>query len=354
MNTAERSARAALLAATEGEDPRVHELVRRLGLVEASVQIASEIDGAEILKHAAELDVRLVIPGDDEWPTQLDALPLPPWGLFVRGQENLRFIAARSVAIVGSRAATGYGMRVAADLAADLCEQGWSVISGLAFGIDAAAHRGALAVRGTTAAVLAGGVDSVYPSSNTDLGQRILESGVLISEVPPGIPPMRHRFLTRNRLIAALTRGTVIVEAAHRSGSLRTAAAAESLLRPVMAVPGSVDSAASAGTHRWIAERRAELVTCAADVLALVGDLDSGAVQVPLLAEREQTVLAVLTQRPQTVDRIASAARASAPEAMAALGVLAMLGLARQQSGRWLCAQRADLTPTDQHASVTT
>lgn len=336
MTDQERAARAALLSATEGDDARVQELVRRRGVVAAADQLAPDVDGDQILRHATADGIRLVIPGDDEWPTQVDQLPVPPLGLFVRGQENLRLIAARSVAIVGSRAATGYGLRVAADLAAEMSERGWSVISGLAFGIDAAAHRGALAVRGSTAAVLAGGVDSVYPASNHELGQRILHSGVLISEVPPGVPPMRHRFLTRNRIIAALTRGTIIVEAAHRSGSLRTAAAAEALLRPVMAVPGSVHSAASAGTHRWIAERRAELVTSAADVLEIVGDLHATAVQEPLLAPREQSVLAVLTPRPQPVDQVARKASHSAAEAMSALGVLALLGLARHREGRWM------------------
>lgn len=336
MSQRERAARAALLAATEGEDARVLEMVHRMGVVSAAHHLAPQVDGAEILRCAKDAGIRLVIPGDDEWPTQIDQLPVPPWGLFVRGQENLRLIAARSVAIVGSRAATGYGLRVAADLAAELSERGWSVISGLAFGIDAAAHRGALAVRGSTAAVLAGGVDSIYPASNHDLGQRILESGVLISEVPPGVAPMRHRFLTRNRIIAALTRGTIIVEAAHRSGSLRTAAAAESLLRPVMAIPGPVHSAASVGTHRWIAERRAELVTSATDVLDIVGDLHATAVQEPLLAPREQSVLAALTMRPQAVDQVARAATQSAAEAMSALGVLALLGLARHREGRWM------------------
>lgn len=335
-HTDERVARAVLLAATEGDDVRALEAVRRFGVIDAARQVAPDIDGARILGACEEEQVRLVIPGDAEWPTQLDHLPVPPWGLFVRGREDLRLIAARSVAIVGSRAATGYGLRVAADLAAELCERGWSVISGLAFGIDAAAHRGALAVRGTTGAVLAGGLDSIYPASNEELGLRILESGVLISEVPPSVPPMRHRFLTRNRLIAALTRGTVIVEAAHRSGSLRTAASAEGLLRPVMAVPGSVHSAASAGTHKWIADRRAELVTSAEDVLEIVGELHATATQQPLLATREETVMAALSTKPQGVDQIARTCTLSAPDVMAALGVLALLGLARHQEGRWL------------------
>lgn len=334
-----RRARAALLASTEGEDPRVHELVRRIGIEAAARQLAAAIDVDQVLGLCQEAGARLLIPGDDEWPTQLDSLEFPPWGVFVRGAENLRLLASRSIAIVGSRAATAYGSRVASDLAADLCERGWSVISGLAFGIDAAAHRGALAVQGPTAAVLAGGVDTIYPAAHQELGERVLAGGVLISEVPPGYPPMRHRFLTRNRLIAGLTRGTVVVEAAHRSGSLRTAAAAEALVRPVMAVPGSIHSAASGGTHQWIAERRAELVTSAADVLAIVGEINPVATQEALLADRERAVLAALGTRPVPAEQIAAATSRSLQEVMSSLGVLAVLGLAHHQSGRWMLAR---------------
>jgi DNA processing protein len=336
--TSDRISRALLLAATEGEDPRVHQSVRDRGLEAAAAYWARELDGEALLRRVADSGARLVIPDDDEWPTQLEDLEFPPWGLFVRGAENVRALAAHSVAIVGSRSATGYGLRVAADLAADLAERGWSVISGLAFGIDAAAHRGALAVHGPTAAVLAGGVDAIYPASHTELGERIMRAGAVISEVPPGVPPMRHRFLTRNRLIAALTRGTIVIEAARRSGSLRTAASAEALLRPVMALPGPITSAASAGTHRLIAERRAELVTSAADVLGIVGELGAEGGQQLLLAEREQATLAVLNRRGASADQIAARSGRPLPEVMASLGLLAVLGLASHRDGRWMQA----------------
>lgn len=332
----ERSARAALLAHCEGEDRQVFDYVRREGAHAAMQRVGGSLEqGESILHTCAETGIALVIPGDDQWPTQLDRLPVPPLGLFVRGNHDLRLLAARSIAIVGSRAATGYGIRVASDLAAELGERGWSIISGLAFGIDAAAHRGALASQAPTAAVLAGGVDAIYPAAHTDLGSRVLERGLLISEVPPGVAPMRHRFLTRNRLIAGLTRATVIVEAAHRSGSLRTAAAAESLLRPVMAVPGSIHAPSSAGVHRWIAERRAELVTCAADVLAIVGELNPVGTQPPLLDEREERILALLQARPRTLDEITARSGHTAAETLAALGVLALFGLAQQRDGAW-------------------
>lgn len=232
------------------------------------------LESGEAILASLPTDARFVIPGDSEWPTQLNDLATPPLGLYVRGDADLRMLALSSVAIVGSRAASPYGLRVASDLAADLCDRGWSIISGAAFGIDAAAHRGALAVGGLTAAVLANGIDEAYPRAHTDLIRRIRENGVVVSEVPPGSHPTRARFLTRNRIIAALTRGTLIVEAAHRSGSLRTAAQAEELLRVVMATPGPIDSASSVGVHQWIAGRRAELVTSAAEVIELLGSLE--------------------------------------------------------------------------------
>jgi DNA processing protein len=175
------------------------------------------------------------------------------------------------VAVVGSRSSTTYGESVAAELAASLAELGWTVVSGGAFGIDAAAHRGALAVSGTTLVALASGVDVPYPRSNSALLERIADEGAVLSEVPPGRPAARHRFLDRNRVIAALTRGTVVVEAAFRSGALNTARTAHDLGRQVMGVPGPVTSAMSAGVHQLVRERGAVLVTDAADVIEQVG-----------------------------------------------------------------------------------
>lgn len=264
----EREIRAALSASADNE-----KLLRRIA-IEGLERVAPNASGGAEILASLPADARFVIPGDLEWPQQLNDLQAPPIGLYVRGEADLRMLALSSIAIVGSRAASAYGVRVASDLAADLAERGWSIVSGAAFGIDAAAHRGALAVGGLTAAVLANGIDEAYPRAHTDLIRRISENGVVLSEVPPGSHPTRARFLTRNRLIAALTRGTVVVEAALRSGSLRTASQAEDLLRVVMAVPGPIDSPSSAGAHRWIAERRAELVTSAAEVIELVGSLE--------------------------------------------------------------------------------
>jgi DNA protecting protein DprA len=176
------------------------------------------------LTVCAKLGGRMVCPGDPEWPTQLDALEdRAPYGLWLRGPADLRFGCLRSIAVVGARAATSYGTRVAADMGAELSGRGWTVVSGGALGIDAAAHRGALAAGGTTIAVLANGVDYAYPPRNDGLLNEIGDSALLVSEWPPGTTPTRLRFLVRNRVIAALTNGTVVVEADIRSGALNTA-----------------------------------------------------------------------------------------------------------------------------------
>jgi DNA processing protein len=223
--------------------------------------------------------IRLVCPDDPEWPSQLDLLGAGrPWGLWVRGQADLRFACLRSVSIVGTRAATGYGTHVTAELAAALAERGWTVVSGGAFGIDGQAHRGALAAEGVTVAVLPSGLDAPYPRSHHDLFEAIVTHGALVSEQPPGRMPTRPGFLVRNRLIAALSRGTVLVEAALRSGALNTARHARDQNRPLMAVPGPVTSMASAGCHLAIRDWGAVCVTDVHDVLACLsfnpGDLD--------------------------------------------------------------------------------
>lgn len=239
------------------------------------------LDAARDLDRAARAGIRFVIPGDPEWPAQLDRLghcarldrtDWAPWGLWIKGPLHLDELV-ESVAIVGSRTGTTYGTTLASTLAADLARSGLVVVSGGAFGVDAAAHRGALVAEGRTAAVLACGVDRVYPTGNRDLLGRIAERGALISEAPPGCAPMRHRFLTRNRLIAGLTCGTVVVEAAVRSGALNTAGWATSIDRPVMGVPGPVTSAASEGVHELIRSGAASLVGRAEDVREVVGGI---------------------------------------------------------------------------------
>jgi DNA processing protein len=246
------------------------------------------------LRRAERCGARLVVPEDDEWPAlPLHALtvavssepddhkqqpdrtlaPVPPVALWARGPARLDELVERSVAIVGSRASTAYGEHVAGELGHQLGERGWTVVSGGAFGIDAAAHRGAMAAEAPTVAVLACGVDRPYPAAHGALFHRIAETGLLVSEWPPGCAPLRHRFLVRNRLIAALTRGTVVVEAAARSGAQATARRAQQLGRQVLVVPGPVTSAMSVGCHELLREEElgATLVASAAHVISAVG-----------------------------------------------------------------------------------
>ncbi|MCF6744956.1 DNA-protecting protein DprA [Blastococcus sp. KM273128] len=246
------------------------------------------------LRRAERCGARLLVPEDDEWPAyRLHALTVavaeepvhrrdqtdrtralvPPLALWVRGAARLDELAERSVAVVGARASSAYGEHVAGELGHQLGERGWTVVSGGAFGIDGAAHRGALAAGAPTVAVLSCGVDRPYPAGNGALFHRIAEDGLLVSEWPPGCAPLRHRFLVRNRLIAGLTRGTVVVEAAARSGAQATAHRAQKLGRPVMVVPGPVTSALSVGCHELLRDEKvgAVLVTTAAQVVEAVG-----------------------------------------------------------------------------------
>jgi DNA processing protein len=221
-----------------------------------------------------ERGIRLVCPQDGEWPAGLASLAgAQPYALWVRGSvRDLAAACQRSVAIVGSRAATAYGGYVAAELAASVAAQGWTVISGGAYGIDGAAHRGALAGRGDTIAVMACGVDRPYPAGHKELLDEVAGAGAVISEWPPGRTPTRLRFLVRNRVIAAMAPATVVVEAGQRSGALNTARHARDLGRILMAVPGPVTSEMSAGCHFIIRNWQATLVTGAPEVIeALAG-----------------------------------------------------------------------------------
>ncbi len=300
---AERLARLALSRLAEPGAWPVHDAVEEVGaaavvgqlregraalgispaLAAAAQARATHVDAAADLARLAEVGGRLVCPGDEEWPaarltwTRRGALlQAPPLALVVRGSLRLDEAVERSVALVGARAASAYGEHVAGELVTGLADEGVTVVSGGAYGIDGAAHRGALASgRAPTVAVLACGVDVAYPRGHDRLLARVAERGLLVSEHPPGATPTRVRFLVRNRLIAALSRGTVVVEAALRSGSLSTAGRARDLLRPVMAVPGPVTSALSAGCHALLRraegeEPAAELVTGCREVLAAV------------------------------------------------------------------------------------
>lgn len=286
----------------------------------------------------------LVLPGDPGWPARLDDLAeARPFALWVRGDPGV-LAGKRAVAVVGSRAATGYGQRVAADLGHALAESGVTVVSGGAYGIDAAAHRGALAASGPTVAVLAGGVDRLYPAGNTALLEAIADDGAVVAEVPPGCAPSRSRFLARNRLIAALGAGTVVVEAAWRSGALNTAAQAAALSRPVGAVPGPVTSMASAGCHRLLREQGAVCVTDAAEVRELVGPLGEDlaperVVQPGLLDDLDPVHARVLDSLPvraaAPVANLARTAGLGVAEVRGALGRLELDGRARRQGSGW-------------------
>lgn len=231
------------------------------------------LDLKSLTEQIGKSDAFLITRRDVDWPIRLDDLKAPPIALIGRGRREALQEIANSMSIVGTRNPTNYGIRVAGDFAAGAVDREWSVVSGGAFGIDSAAHRGALVAEGITIAILGGGVNSIFPSGNDRLFREIVESGLLVSEVLPNVHAIPARFLTRNRLIAGISRATVVVEAAFRSGSLRTARDAAEIFRPVMAIPGQITSPTSDGCHRLIADRTAELVTSISDFMELVGPL---------------------------------------------------------------------------------
>ena len=290
-----RLARAYLLRVAEPPAPEVVSLVADLGPVRAAKMVRAgkaaddetaarrHLDfAARDLEEAAGKKARLVIPEDEEWPAwQLLALAnaaargvpgmTEPLGLWVRGPARLDELVQEAVAVIGARAATGYGEHVASEIAYELAQRSVTVVSGAAYGIDGCAHRGALGANGPTIAVLACGVDVAYPTGHTALLAKIADTGAVVSEYPPSTRPARHRFLVRNRLIAALAGGTVVVEAGHRSGSRNTAATTSALGRPLMAVPGPVTSALSVGCHDLLRTAGASAVCSAEHVMADAG-----------------------------------------------------------------------------------
>ncbi|MFJ9178637.1 DNA-processing protein DprA [Streptomyces sp. NPDC102360] len=301
------------------------------------------------LARAAAAGARFVCPGDAEWPGQLDDLgDGRPVGLWVRGGPNLRMWALRSVAVVGARACTDYGVRMGASLGAGLAERGWVVVSGGAYGVDAAAHRGALGATGATVAVLACGIDRIYPRGHAQLIDRVAEQGLVIGELPPGDHPTPSRFILRNRVIAALTRGTVVVEAAYRSGALGTVRWAQRLGRHAMGVPGPVTSSVSAGVHELL-RKEAVLVTDAAEVVELVGEMGELAPErrgpvLPrdLLPPGAARVLAALPAR--GVCSVAEAGRGagtSQDETIGRLYELRSLGFVERHGDGWQLTRQA-------------
>jgi DNA processing protein len=382
-STAERIARAGLMWLAEPNDQRMYAFVQRVGAIEAYASVRrsngplddlpgaanyrARLDGCDPERQLALADrhgARLVVPGDLEWPSQLGGLGLarapgqrscaPPLGLWVRGRQDLRWSVLRSVAMVGSRAATGYGSRMASELAAGLADRRWSVLSGGAYGIDAAAHRGSLAAGGITVCVLACGVDVPYPRGNASLFEQIVAEGVLVSELSPGRHPGKVRFLDRNRLIAGLTAGTVVVEASYRSGALNTASWARRLNRPVLAVPGPATSPLSQGVHREIRERGAELVTDAGEIVAAAGTMGEALAEAEADVDRLQAERAAAARREDGLDELAKrvldalpargarslveisrASGLSAELVFQRLMQLSALELATQRSGGW-------------------
>ncbi|MCX4696784.1 DNA-processing protein DprA [Streptomyces sp. NBC_01408] len=312
---------------------------------------AVRADPGRDLAAAAEAGVRFIVPRAPEWPTQLDDLgDARPVGLWLRGLPNLRTWALRSVALVGARACTPYGAHMAQSLAAGLAERGWVVVSGAAYGIDGAAHRGALASGGATVAVLACGVDVAYPRGHAGLLGRIAGQGLVLGELPPGSHPTPSRFVLRNRVIAALTRGTVVVEAAHRSGALVTARRARDLGRFTMGVPGPATSALSAGVHELL-RGEAVLVTDAAEVAELVGGMGELAPERrgPVFArdllgpDTSRVLEALPAGRPAQLDAVALASGISVDEVIGRLYELHSLGFVERQGDGWqLSRQRPD------------
>lgn len=312
----------------------------------------------ECLRTARRAGASLLLPEDSAWPSSLDDLgEHGPVCLWVRGDASVLSRLAPAVAIVGARAATSYGDYIAMELSADLAGRGVSIVSGAAYGIDGAAHRAALTAGGTTIALLAGGVDRFYPAGHAALLHEITASGAVISETPCGSAPTKWRFLQRNRLIAAISDATVVVEAGWRSGSLNTAGHAAALARPLGAVPGPVTSAASAGCHRLLREYDARCVTNADDVMELLGldALHGSHGSIPLF-EMEQAVEpggrtddttriidALSTRSWRDTDDLARRSGLGRDEVTAILGLLALEGTVAQGEDGWRRLSATDI-----------
>lgn len=377
--TDERLARAALTRLVEPGKPSVATLLQEMSAARLLEQLeaqpgelASEVSGrVEHLNPERDLalaerrGIRFVIPGDPEWPPALDDLARlsavshrylgAPIGLWVRGPLRLTDLSG-AVAVVGSRDATTYGESVAREIGAGLARAGRCTVSGAAFGIDQAAHRGALAMEGSTVAVLACGVDRPYPAAHRELIDFIAEVGAVVSEVPPGTAPTRLRFLARNRVIAAVSAGTVVVEAALRSGALSTANYATGLSRPLMGVPGPVTSPQSEGVHQRIVHGEASLVTGPDDVLEVVSAAGEHLQEVKRGPETvrdrlggvERRVLeAVPVSRPAPAAAIARTAGLAIGPAEGALAQLAGRGLVSRGERGWRLDGQATLDLPD-------
>ena len=334
--TDDRLARMGLAAAHDAGDQVLVKLVREQGAGEvwdfirsgrgqtSLAQRAAGVDLDELRRQTEAAQARFLVPGDPEWPAGVADLAWgdsvggyggEPLGLWVLGKLRLDQMPP-GVAIIGSRASTAYGEHVASDWSAGVAEKGYVVVSGGAYGIDACAHRGAVAAGGRTLAVMAGGLRQFYPAGNAALIRKIAEVGAVVSEYPPDHPPSRTRFLVRNRLIAALSKVTLIIEGAVRSGAQNTVSWALSIQRPVLAAPGPVTSAMSVTPHRLIRNGEAVLVGCMDDVLAALRPFDSS---IPNYRREQPTVLDSLTAEQRQIHEALSARRSLNVDELAAL-----------------------------------
>jgi len=328
-----------LAARVDADDRQTAELAQALERWMPRLQLP---DVRRALTQAARFRVQLLTPAAEHWPVGIDDLGAhTPLALWVRGQLPTLAALDRSIALVGARAATGYGEHVTMEASAGLVDRGYAIVSGAAYGIDGMAHRAALASKGVTVAVLAGGVDRFYPSGHDALLTRIVETGAVVSEVPCGVPPTKWRFLQRNRLIAAMSQATIVLEAGWRSGSLNTAGHATSLGRPLGAVPGPITSAASAGCHRLIRSYGAVCVTNA-DEMAELAPID-----VPLFRDNqisphhseESRLRDTLSDRsPRTSADLAKRSGLSLPTVQAELGRLELEGSVVEKDRGWMLA----------------
>lgn len=354
----EHTARAILSIASEPGDEKLGALIGEHGASRALEIIHSgQVSGAIVKRVREVIDSkalegamtqlancggRFIIPSDDEWPELLDDLDTSaPVGLWLNGTANLNAVTQKSLAVVGARASTSYGERMASEVGALAGQAGVCVVSGAAYGIDAAAHRGALATDGCTIAVLACGVDVAYPAAHAGLLSRISESGLIISEAPPQGQPHKRRFLVRNRLIATLAQSTVVIEAALRSGSLSTANWANALGRDVWGIPGPVTSATSAGVHAGIRDGVMTIVTELCDITARFNTeaMMNNDLQDPL----QTAVLQIIGTTQATTETLiskvtqASDGNVDPHDIHSALAILELRGLIERTSTGWRC-----------------
>ena len=341
------------LAATIDENGAEDSAGLRAELSQALARWRPRLSSAEVIRslhQARRTQTALLLPGDPLWPGGVDDLGRhAPLALWWRGRPEALAELRHSIALVGARAATGYGEHVAMEAAAGLVDRGLAIVSGAAYGIDGMAHRSALASSGTTVAFLAGGVDRFYPSGHDALLTRIVEAGAVMSELPCGAAPTKWRFLQRNRLIAAASQATVVLEAGWRSGSLNTAGHAAALGRPLGAVPGPVTSPTSAGCHRLLRDYDAICVTTAAEMAELIGvgvdlelDLPGAGGAMAGAGPRERTsdqirVFDALSVRaPRVPAEVARRSGLSTAAVLGALGTLDLEGSVRERATGWV------------------